>query len=54
MEREVEARVEGRAKALEKRAEAFCPRLVELDRLESAITAEIAPGQRFDLVHIEP
>lgn len=54
MEREIEARVEGRAKALEARAEAFCPRLVELDRLESAITAEIAPGQRFDLVRVEP
>ena len=54
MEREIEARVEGRARALEKRAEAFCPRLVELDRIESSITTEIAPGQRFDLVRVEP
>lgn len=54
MEREIEARVEGRAKALEARAEAFCPRLVELDRLESAIAAEIAPGQRFDLIRVAP
>jgi hypothetical protein len=52
MEREIEARVEGRAKALEKRAEAFCPRLVALDRLESDIAAEIAPGQRFDLIRV--
>lgn len=52
MEREIESRVEGRAKALEARAEAFCPRLVALDRLEAGIAAEIAPGQRFDLIRV--
>ncbi len=54
MEREIEERVESRAKELERRAEAFCPQLVELDRLESAITAEIAPGRRFDMIRVEP
>jgi hypothetical protein len=54
MEREIEARVARRAKALEARAEAFCRRLAALDRLEAEIDAEIAPGQRFDLIRVEP
>jgi hypothetical protein len=53
LEREIETKVEGRAKELERRAEGLCVRLVELDRLEADLDVEIAPGQRFDLVRVE-
>jgi hypothetical protein len=52
MEREIETRVEARAEAIEARAEALCPRLVALDRIEAEVTAELAPGQRFDLITV--
>ena len=52
MQREIERRVEGRAKSLEARAEALCPRLIALDRIEDEVTAELAPGQRFDLIAV--
>jgi hypothetical protein len=53
LEREIERKVEGRAKELERRAEALCPQLVELDHIEAQLSAELAPGQRFDLIQVD-
>jgi hypothetical protein len=52
LENEIEEKVEGRARALEDRADALCRQLVELDRIESGLDVEIAPGERFDLVRV--
>lgn len=50
MEKELEARVERRAEALEARAEALCPRIADLDALESALEVRLADSARLDLL----
>lgn len=52
LERELEQAVEQRARELEARAAALCPRLAELDRLESALEARVA-GAALDLLQVE-
>lgn len=50
MEKEIEARVERRAEALEARAEALCPRIADLDALESALELRLADNSQLDLL----
>jgi hypothetical protein len=53
MEKAIEAGVEKRAAALERRADKLCPRLVALDRLESELTLRLTDNARLDLLQIE-
>lgn len=53
LERTIEKKVEGRANDLKVRADALCLRLAALDRLEREVSAELAPGERFDLIRIK-
>jgi hypothetical protein len=52
-ERELEAQVEARAAAIEARADALCPRLVELDALESALELRLADQRPLDLMQLQ-
>jgi len=51
LEKEIERDVEARADELEKRADALCPRIRELDRIESTLDLRLAGGGRLDLVN---
>jgi hypothetical protein len=53
MERELEQRVEQRSRSLEARADALCPRIEELDRLESALEVRLAGNQALELLRAE-
>ena len=53
MERELEVRVERRSKALESRAEALCPRVVALERIESELELRLADNSALDLLRLE-
>lgn len=50
LDRTIEREVEGRAKELEKRAEAFCSDLRELDRLEDGLAYRQPDGKPLDLI----
>lgn len=50
MDREIEARVEPRARALERRAEALCQRMTELDALDDALDYRLPDGRRLQLI----
>lgn len=50
VEREIERRIEPRAKALEARAEALCDRMVALDGLENQLEYRLPGGDRLDLL----
>jgi hypothetical protein len=52
MERELDARVERRADALEPLAESMCARLRRIDALDDALEARDAEGKPFDLLHM--
>lgn len=49
----IEARVEPRAAALEQRVDQLCARMVELDRLESALEYRLPDGSALDLIQAE-
>lgn len=53
MERELERRVEQRSRSLEARADALCPRIAELDRLESALEVRLAGNRALELLRAE-
>lgn len=50
LDQQIEARVQPRAKALEKRAEALCERMIELDRLDNALAYRLPDGNTLDLL----
>ena len=50
MEKEIERDVEARADVLEKRADQLCPRLTELDRIESSLELRLADGRPLNLL----
>lgn len=52
-EKELETRIEARAKEIETRADALCPRLAELDALESALELRLAGNAALDLLQVE-
>lgn len=54
LDKQIEARVEPRAKALEKRAEALCGKMTELDRLDNALAYRLPSGDPLDLMRIKP
>lgn len=50
MDQEIEARVEPRAKALERRAEALCQHMQVLDEIDDALDYRLPDGRRLDLI----
>ena len=54
LDKQIEARIEPRAKALEKRAEALCGKLEALERLDSALAYRLPAGEALDLLRIKP
>ncbi|HYM86935.1 MAG TPA: DUF2884 family protein [Pseudoxanthomonas sp.] len=54
LDKQIEARVEPRAKALEKRAERLCGKMEALDRLDSALAYRLPGGGALDLLRIKP
>ena len=54
LDKQIEARVEPRARALEKRAEQLCGKMVELDRLDNALAYRLPNGDPLDLMRVKP
>lgn len=54
LDKQIEARVEPRAKALEKRAEQLCGKMGALDRLDSALAYRLPNGATLDLLRLKP
>ncbi|RZA33020.1 MAG: DUF2884 family protein [Lysobacteraceae bacterium] len=54
LDKQIEARIEPRANALEKRAEALCGKLEALERLDSALAYRLPAGEALDLLRIKP
>ena len=54
LDRQIEARVEPRAKALEQRAEQLCEKMEALDRLDSALAYRLPGGAPLDLLRMKP
>ncbi len=54
LDKQIEARVEPRAKALEKRTELLCGKMEALDRLDSALAYRLPGGAALDLLRIKP
>ena len=50
LDAQIDARVEPRARALEKRAQALCGRLAELDRIDDALEFRLPGGQPLGLL----
>lgn len=53
MESAIERDVEARAERLEKRAEALCPSVADLDRLEATLDLRLADNEPLDLVRYD-
>ena len=54
LDKQIEARVQPRARALEKRAQLLCTKMQELDRLDSALAYRLPGGAALDLLRIKP
>ena len=54
LDQQIEARVQPRARALEKRAQQLCLKMRELDRLDSALAYRLPGGTTLDLLRIKP
>ena len=52
IEKTVESAVERHGKELERRADALCARIRDLDAIESRIEARLPGNERFDLIHL--
>lgn len=52
MEATIEREVEGRADALEARANALCPLVADLDRIDDALEVRVADNQKLDLLRV--
>lgn len=54
LDKQIEARVEPRARALEKRAEQLCGKMEALDRLDNALAYRLPGGAALDMLRITP
>lgn len=54
LDKQIEARIEPRAKALEQRAEQLCGKMEALDRLDSALAYRQPGGAALDMLRIKP
>jgi hypothetical protein len=54
LDKQIEARIEPRAKALEQRAEQLCGKMETLDRLDSALAYRLPGGTALDLLRMKP
>ena len=54
LDKQIEARIEPRAKALEQRAEQLCGKMEALDRLDSALAYRLPGGGALDLLRMKP
>lgn len=54
LDKQIEARIEPRAKALEARAERLCAKMEALDRLDNALAYRLPDGAALDLLRIKP
>ena len=54
LDQQIEARVQPRAKALEKRAQQLCTKMEELDGLDNALAYRLPGGGPLDLLRIKP
>jgi hypothetical protein len=54
MERELDERVDARAKALEPLADAMCRRLERMDGLDDALAARLPDGEPLQLLRVDP
>ena len=54
LDKQIEARIEPRAKALEQRAEQLCGKMEALDRLDSALAYRLPDGMALDLLRMKP
>ena len=54
LDQQIEARVQPRAKALEKRAQQLCTKMEELERLDSALAYRLPGGASLELLRIKP
>lgn len=54
LDAQIDERVEPRAKALERKAESLCKRMVELDRIDDALEYRLADGRRLELLRARP
>ncbi|MEO8364823.1 MAG: DUF2884 family protein [Pseudoxanthomonas sp.] len=53
LDKQIEARVQPRARALQKRAQLLCSKMQELDRLDSALAYRLPGGAPLDLLRIK-
>ena len=54
LDKQIEARIEPRARALEQRAEQLCEKMEALDRLDNALAYRLPDGAALDLLRIKP
>lgn len=54
LDKQIEARIEPRAKALEARAERMCTKMEALDRLDNALAYRLPDGTALDLLRMKP
>lgn len=54
LDKQIEARIEPRAKALEERAERMCAKMEALDRLDNALAYRLTDGTALDLLRMKP
>ena len=54
MDKDIEARIEPRAEALERNAEALCRRMEALDRIDNALDYRLHDGAPLNLLQIKP
>lgn len=54
LDKQIEARIEPRAKELEVRAERLCTKMEALDRLDNALAYRLPGGAALDLLRIKP
>lgn len=54
LDKQIEARIEPRAKELEARAERLCTKMEALDRLDNALAYRLPDGAALDLLRIKP
>lgn len=54
LDKQIEARIEPRAKELEARAERLCAKMEALDRLDNALAYRLPDGKALDLLRMKP
>ena len=54
LDKQIEARIEPRAKALEARAERMCAKMATLDRFDNALAYRLPGGAALDLLRMKP